>query len=191
MVARPPRLCFHSVEVLPEFVVWSKNPAGTWFQLLRFFAGELPATGPGGLWLQVDGCCSMASWVAGNTSLARGWQTFARGCGLGRRCNLHFKYDSNATLYVRVFGEDGLRFGVCPEDNDCGEVLSLGDGRDEGEGGLALGAGRGSSSYGGSSSSDSSSSSGYDQPPCRRAGFEAGCGSSHRRTPVKREEGSG
>ena len=40
MVARPPRPCFHSAEVLPEFVVWSENPAGTWLQLPRFFAGD-------------------------------------------------------------------------------------------------------------------------------------------------------
>ena len=78
MVARPPRPCFHSAEVLPEFVVWSKNPAGTWLQLPRFFAGELPATGPGDLWPQADGCCSKDSWVAvevsvtGNAALARG-----------------------------------------------------------------------------------------------------------------------
>ena len=29
MVARPPRSRFHSVEVLPEFVVWSENLAST------------------------------------------------------------------------------------------------------------------------------------------------------------------
>ena len=61
MVAWPPRPCFHSAEVLPEFVVWSKNPAGNWIQLPHFFADELPAAGPGGLWLQADGCCSRAS----------------------------------------------------------------------------------------------------------------------------------
>ena len=99
MVARPPRLCFHTAEVLPEFVVWSENPAGNWLQLPRFFVGELPASGPGGLRLQADGSCSKASWVAVETSaasniaLARGWQTFARACGLGRRCTLHFRYD--------------------------------------------------------------------------------------------------
>ena len=103
--------------MLPAFVVWSENPVGAWLQLPRFFAGELPAMGPGGLWLQVDGCCSKASWVAvevfvaGNVALARGWQTFARARGLGRRRTLHFKYDGNATLYVRVFGEDGRRVG--------------------------------------------------------------------------------
>ena len=79
MVARPPRSRFHSVEVLPEFVVWSENPAGNWPQLPRFFSDELPASDPGGLWLEADGCCSRASWVAvevsvaGNVALARGW----------------------------------------------------------------------------------------------------------------------
>lgn len=133
--------------------------------------GELPASGPSGLWLQEDGCCSRASWVAvetsttGNIALARGWQTFARARGLGRRCTLHFRYDGRLTLYVRVFGEDGHRVGCCPETNDGEEVLGLGDGRDEDEGEPALSSDRVSSSYGGSSSGDSSSSGGYDQPP--------------------------
>ena len=78
MVARPPRPCFHSAEVLPEFVVWSENPASTWLQLPHFFAGELSFAGPGWLGLQADGCGSKASWVtvevsvAGNVALARG-----------------------------------------------------------------------------------------------------------------------
>ena len=171
MVARPPRLRFHASEVLLEFVVWSEDPAGSWLQLPRFFADELPASGPGGLWLQADGCCSRASWVVvevsvmGNIALARGWQTFARACGLGRRCTLHFKFDGDATLCVRVFGEDGRRTGCCPEVNDGEEVLGLGNGRDEDEGEPAPGGDRVSSSYGGSSSGDSSSSGGYDQPP--------------------------
>ena len=92
---------------------------------------------------------------------------------------------------MRVFGEDGRRAGCCPETNDGEEVLGLGDGRDEDEGEPALGGDRVSSSYGGSSSGDSSSSDGYDQPLRRRARFEGGSGSSHRRTSVKREEGSG
>ena len=79
MVTQPPRPCFHSLEVLPEFVVWSENPAGNWLKLPRFFVGELPTSGLSGLWLQADGCCSKASWVAvetsaaGNIALARGW----------------------------------------------------------------------------------------------------------------------
>ena len=168
MVARPPRLCFHSVEVLPEFVVWSENPVGAWLELPRFFVDELPATGAGGLWLQADSCCSRASWVAvevsvaGNVALARGSQTFTRARGLGRRCTLHFKYDGGSTLYVRVFGEDGRRAGCCPETNDGEEVLGLGDGRDEDEGEPALGGDRVPSSYGGSSFCNSSSSGGYD-----------------------------
>ena len=171
-MAQPPRPRFHMVVVSPEFVVWSENPAGNWLQLSRFLVDELSAPGPGGLWLQPDGCCSKASWVAvetsavGNIALARGWQTFTRACGLGRQCTLHFKYDGGSTLYVRVFGEDGRRAGCCPEANDGEEVLGLGDGRDEDEGEPALGGDSVSSSYGGSSSSDSSSSGGYDQPPC-------------------------
>ena len=87
--------------------------------------------------------------------------------------------------YQRAFGEDGRRAECCPKKNNGEEVLGLGDGRDEGEP-----TGRASSSYGGSSLGGSSSSGGYDQPPRRRARFEGGSGSSHRRAPLKREEGS-
>ena len=48
--------------------------------------------------------------------LTRGWQTFARVRGLGERCTLHFKYNGLATLYVRVFREDGRRVGCYSED---------------------------------------------------------------------------
>ena len=197
MVVRPPRPCFHSEEVLPEFVVWSESPAGTWLQLPRSFTGELSAGVLDGLWLQANGCCSKASWVAvevsvaGNVALVHGWQTFSPARGLSRRCTLHFKYDGAATLFVRVFGEDGRRAGCCPEDSDGDEVLGLGDGRGEDEGELALGDGHGSSSSGGSSSGESSSSGGYDQPPRRRACFKDGGGSSRRHAPLKLEEGSG
>nr|XP_020191371.1 rRNA biogenesis protein RRP36-like [Aegilops tauschii subsp. strangulata] len=50
----PSKPRFYSAEVLPEFVVWSEDPAGNWLQLPRFFADELPASGPCGLWLQED-----------------------------------------------------------------------------------------------------------------------------------------
>ena len=69
--------------------------------------------------------------------LTRGWHMFARARGLGGRCTLHFKYEGLATLYVRVFGEDRRRVGCCPEDNDGGEVLSLGDGCDRVKAGLS------------------------------------------------------
>ena len=116
---------------------------------------------------------------------------FARACGLGSRCTLHFKFDGDATLFVRVFGEDGRRAGCCPETNDGEEVLGLDDDRDEGEGEPALNGDRISSSFGGSPSWDSSNSSGYDPPARRCARFEGGSGSSRRRASVKREEGFG
>ena len=59
--------------------------------------------------------------------MTRGWQTFARARGLSRRCSLHLKFDGDATLYVRVFGEDGRRVGCCPEDDDRGREPSPGD----------------------------------------------------------------
>ncbi len=141
----------------------------------------------------MDGCYCRASWatleisVVGNVALARGWQMFARARGLGRRCTLHFQFDGDATLYMRVFGEDGRHAGCYPEENDGEEVLGLGDGRDEEEGEPA---GRASSGYGGSSLGDSSNSGGYDQPPRCRARFEGGSGSSHHRASMKREEES-
>lgn len=149
--------------MLPEFVVWSNNPAGNWLQLPRLFTGELPAAAPSVLWLQAEGCCSRASWVvveisvAGNVALARGCQTFTHTRGLVRRCTLHFKYDGDATLYVRVFGEDGRRVGCCPEEDDSDGMLGLGDGHDEGEGEPAPGGNRSSPSFSSSCSVDSSS----------------------------------
>jgi hypothetical protein len=124
-------------------------------------------------------------------ALTRGWQTFARARGLSRRCTLHFKYDDVATLYVRVFGEDGRCAGCCPKDDGGNDELGLDDGHGDAEGELALGDSRGSFSSGGSSSGESISSGGYDQPPCRRARVEGGGGSSRRHALVKREEGSG
>ena len=49
MAIRPPRLRFSSIDVLPDFVVWSERPAGTSFRLPRFFIGELPTSGLDGL----------------------------------------------------------------------------------------------------------------------------------------------
>ena len=51
---------------------------------------------------------------------------FARACDLGQWCTLHFKFDGDATLYVRVFGEDGRRARCCPEDDDRGRLPSPG-----------------------------------------------------------------
>ena len=110
--------------------------------------------------------------------LASGWQTFARARGLGGRCTLHFKYDGLATLYVRVFREDGRRVGCCPED---------GSDDDGGDGELGLGDARSSSRDGSSSSDESSSSGGYDRPPHRRARVEDAGGSFRLSAPVKLE----
>ena len=78
MIVRPPWLRFSSLEVLPEFVVWSESPAGTSLRLPRFFSGELPSSGLAGLWLQADGCCSRASWVSTEVSTS-GSMVLARG----------------------------------------------------------------------------------------------------------------
>ena len=100
-------------------------------------------------------------------------------------CTLHFKFDGDATLYVRVFGEDGRRARCCPENDDRGRGSSPGN--DEADNSRAAGGGRGSSSFDGSSSGRGSSSGGCDQPPHRRARLEGGSGSARRRASVKRE----
>ena len=41
--------------------------------------------------------------AAGNVFQKRGWQSFAHARDLRGRCTLHFRYDSVATLYVRIF----------------------------------------------------------------------------------------
>ena len=174
--------------------MWSAEPTSARLQLPRFLLGELPAGAPGGLWLQADGCCSWASWAslevsaARSLALIRGWQTFARARGLSRRCTLHFKFDGDATLYVRLFGEDGRPAGCCPEDDDRGRGPSPGkDGEDSA---CVVGGAQGSSSFTGSSSGSDSSSSGRGQPPRRRACLEGGSGSARRRDLVKRERES-
>ena len=63
MILCPPRPRFSSLDVLPEFVVWSESPAGTSLRLPHFFSDELPSSRLDGLWLQDDVCCSRASWV--------------------------------------------------------------------------------------------------------------------------------
>ena len=140
--------------------------------------------------------CSRASWVRNEVAtsdgvvLTRGWQTFARARGLGGRCTLHFKYDSLATLYMRVSGEDGRRAGCFPEDGSGDDELGLEDSRDGDEVELALGDDRVSSSCGSSSSGESTSGGSYDQLACCWARIREGDGSSRRRTPVKQEEDS-
>ena len=163
-VACPPRPHFRAAEVLPEFIVWSAEPTSTRLPLPRFLLGELPAGAPGGLWLQADGCCSRASWAslevsaAGSLALTRGWQTFAHARGLSCRCTLHFKFDGDATLHVRVLGEDGRRAGCCPEGDDRGWEPSSGD--DGEDSACVTGGAQGSPSFSGSSSRGDSSSGG-------------------------------
>ena len=113
---------------------------------------------------------------------------FARARGLSRRCTLHFKFDGDATLYVRVFGEDGRRAGCCPEDDGHDRGPSPGE---DGEGSeRAAGGAQDSSSFTGSSSGSDSSSSGRGLPPRRRACLEGGSRSARHRTLVKRERES-
>nr|XP_020192913.1 B3 domain-containing protein Os03g0212300-like [Aegilops tauschii subsp. strangulata] len=91
--------------------------------------------------------------VAGNVFLNRGGQSFARAGGLHGICTLHFRYDSVATLYVRVFGNSQHSGCFLESDND-------GD-----DGQLALDDGRVASGADGSHSGESTS----DRPLHRRA----------------------
>ena len=148
--------------------MWSADPTSTRLQLPHFFVGDLPASARCSFWLQADGCCSRASWVAvevsaaGNVALTRGWQTFARARGLVQRCTLHFKFDGDATLFMRVLRGDSRRVGCCPEGDDDGRLLILGDGSGEDEVGHAPCAARSTPSFSGSPSDGSSSSGGRD-----------------------------
>ena len=138
--------------------------------------------------------CSRASWVAveisvsGNVALAWGWQVFARARGLGRRCTLHFKYDGNVTLYVRVFGEDGHRIGCCPETTTVTRCLALAmvETRVRMVLPSVLAAARLAMVILPLVTAPAAVAT-----TSRRARFEGGSGSSRRRTSVKHEEGSG
>ena len=44
-----------------EFVVWAAMPPDSWIRLPMFFPDELPPRGPVVMWLQHDGCCSLAT----------------------------------------------------------------------------------------------------------------------------------
>ena len=112
---------------------------------------------------------------------------FARARSLSRWCTLYFKFDGDATLYVRVFGEDGCRAGCFPEDDDSGRLPSPGTDQDEDGDWRTGGGARCSPSFGDSPSGGSSSSGGRDQPPRRRARLGEGSGSVRHRAPVKRE----
>nr|XP_020180060.1 B3 domain-containing protein Os03g0212300-like [Aegilops tauschii subsp. strangulata] len=158
----------------------------------------LPAGGPGGFWLQADGCGSKALWVefevtaTGKALLTCRWQSFARARDLRWRCTLHFRYDGTATLYVRIFGEDGPRVGCCPE-SDSDDDGDADDGRRGGivaDDDLALGDGRVASSSGGFSSAKSSSDDDSDKPLRHRARIGREDESGRRHAPAKREEGS-
>ncbi|KAE8804299.1 Heat shock cognate 70 kDa protein 1 [Hordeum vulgare] len=85
-----------------------------------------------------DGCCGGAFWVEvevtprGYVYLNRGWQAFACARGLKGRRYLHFKYDGEATLLVKILGDEGERLGCSPEDagrSDPVDEPVSGDGR--------------------------------------------------------------
>lgn len=178
-------------------MVWAKRPGDPWIHLPWFFTEELPAGGPGGLWLQADGCCGRASWVelevtpAGNVFLNRGWQAFARARGLVGRRTLHFKYDGAAMLYIKVFREDGRLLGCCPEDDGGdGDHPSNGDGGDGLDSELALSGGREFFSSRGTSSGQSSSDDNYSEPPRHDAWTREDDEAPHRRAPVEEEDNS-
>ena len=94
---------------------------------------------------------------------------------------------SDATLYVRVFREDGRRTGCYSEGDDRGRAPSPGVGRGEGGGGRAGSGARDPPSSSDSPSDGSSSNGGCDQPPHHCTCLGEGSGSARCRAPVKRE----
>ena len=108
--------------------------------------------------------------------------------GLGRRCTLHFKYDGNVTLYVRVFGEDGHRIGCCPETTTVTRCLALATVETRVRMVLpsVLAAARPATAILPPATAPAAAAT-----TSRRARFEGGSGSSRCRAPVKRKEGSG
>jgi hypothetical protein len=160
--ARPPRPRAQADGTAREFVVWVVMPPRTWIQLPQFLAGELPARGPVELWLQHDGCCGQSSQAeveatfSGDVFMTRGWGAITRACGSKGRHALHFNYDGAATLFFKVFGEDGGRLECCPASGNNGGELALGHARE-------------ASSSGDTSSRKNSSGDDYDEPPRCRA----------------------
>ena len=95
-------------------------PPDTWIRLPRFFASELPPRGPVELWLQYAGCHNLATRAEvevvppGDVFMTRGWGEVARACHAEGALAIHFEYDGAATLFFKVFNEEGERLECCP-----------------------------------------------------------------------------
>ena len=115
--------------------------------------------------------------VAGNMFLNRGWQPFGHAHGLHEKHTLYFRYDGIATLYVRVFGEDGRRLECCSgRGGPCGAAMGA-----ELALGLASSTTSSSSDYTESSDSPGSRDDDSYKPPSSRRARSAAAASARRR----------
>jgi hypothetical protein len=91
---------------------------------------------PSGFWLQAEGCPNGPSWAfteltaAGAMLLGQGWKSFSRARRLSRGQCLVFRYDGDATLFVKIFGVDGGRMECCMESSS-GSSSSYDEDEDE------------------------------------------------------------
>ena len=155
-IALPAAPWTHAEDSSCEFVVWAAMPPNTWIRLPRFFASELPPRGPVELLLRHAGCRSSATGAEdevvppGDVFMTQGWGEIARACCVEGALAIHFEYDGAATLFFKVFNEEGERLECCPEGSS--------------PQGAAVGAGPASVPFGASSSSSDDSWESSDSP---------------------------
>ncbi|KAE8808620.1 heat shock cognate 70 kda protein 1 [Hordeum vulgare] len=63
--------------------------------------------------------------------LTRGWKLLARSHGVGLEHLLHFRFDGDATLFVKFFGSSGSRLECCAESSNSGDLDTSSE-RDDG-----------------------------------------------------------
>ena len=89
--------------------------------LLDSFAMDMANRRPEGFWLQVEGCPNGPSWAMAERStdgamlLDLGWKSFFRARHLSRGQCFVFRYDGDATFFVKIFSVDGGRVECCME----------------------------------------------------------------------------
>ena len=72
------------------------------------------------MWMQHTKCCSLATRAevkvvpSGDVFLTRGWGEVARACRAEGALAIHFEYDGAATLFFKVFNEEGKQLECCP-----------------------------------------------------------------------------
>ena len=129
----------HTAVVAHEFLVGLHAPLRSWLRLPESFAEVFGGHPPAGLWLQKDDCANGPSWVhaghdsSGRLVLMQGWKTFARSQKLEHEQILHFCFNGEDTLFVKIFGYLGGRAGCCLESESSGEDDSSSSEEEENE----------------------------------------------------------